>query len=602
MTRIRPGVLLPLLGSAILVLLKLAANATIRVRLLALLGAAILFLGARVALAAEPPGPPFPPPEPGRAVYDQAEVLSPETEAWAEGVIDAIEERTGAEVVVYTQVVPSSTTTADAEAHAIALIDQWGIGRAGIDDGLVVLIDLYPDRVHGQVQLYAGPGFRAAYLTNAERQRIFEEGMLPRLRAGAFDDAVRTALERVDAAATLEHAVALSRARTLNAVLGLVGAPTVFFLLVGWGLLAWNRYGRDPEVLDSPSIYLPAPPAELTPAAGGLVFEGRTTRRALTAALLDLASRGLLSFEEVREGLFGRDRKVAVDLRPREGTDVVDEHRRRMAARRQLGPAETFVLERLRTMAGSQDRVEPDALLEFGKAVGEFDKRLEAEAVARGWFREPPRQAVLRWVVRSAGALVTGFGAIWLGFTIPMDGLVLVGVAAIAGAVVLFVLARAMPARTVAGAMLRAMLFAYRRTLAKTMESARSMDEVVASAGLGWLETPDAAVVWGVALGLDREVETVLERSVDDLRAGRTTTAYVPSWYTSGATGGAGVGSGAGRTAGLPSGLASSSPIPNVGGMLAVLGTIGNAPSSSGGGGFGGGGSGGGGGGAGGGF
>ncbi len=422
--------------------------------------------------------------------------------------------------------------------------------------------------------------------------------MLPRLRAGDVDGAVRIALERIDAAATPEHAAALGTARTLNAIVGLVGAPTIFLLLVGWGVLAWNRYGRDPEVLDSPSIYLPAPPAELTPAGGALVLEGRTTRRALTAALLDLASRGLLSFEEVRSGLLGRDRKVAIDLRPRAGSDLADEHRRRTAARHRLCPAETFVLERLRAIAGAGERIEPPELLAFGKEVDGFEKRLEAEAVARGWFREPPKQAVLRWVVRATGALVAGIGAIWLGAQLPSDGLVLVGAAAIGAAVVLFVLARAMPARTLAGAMLRAMLFAYRRTLAKTMEQARSMDDVVARAGLEWLETPDAAVVWGVALGLDREVEAVLARSVEDLREGRTTAAYVPTWYAGGSGGNAGGGRG-----GLPSGLASSSPIPNVGGMLAVLGTIGNSPSSSGGGGgFGGGGSGGGGGGAGGGF
>jgi hypothetical protein len=181
---------------------------------------------------------------------------------------------------------------------------------------------------------------------------------------------------------------------------------------------------------------------------------------------------------------------------------------------------------------------------------------------------------------------------------LPSDGLVLVGLAAMAAGVVLLVLARAMPARTLAGAMLRAMLFAYRRTLAKTMAQARSMDQVVAEAGLPWLETPDAAVVWGVALGLDREVEAVLERSIEDLREGRTATVYVPTWYTSAA------GSGATGRGGLPSGLASSSPIPNVAGMLAVLGTVGSPPSGSGsgGGGFGGGSSGGGGGGAGGGF
>ena len=64
-----------------------------------------------------------------------------------------------------------------------------------------------------------------------------------------------------------------------------------------------------------------------------------------------------------------------------------------------------------------------------------------------------------------------------------------------------------------AGAMIRAMLAAYRRTLEKTMAQARSMGQVVDEAELAWLETPDQAMVWGAALGLQREVEGVLERS-----------------------------------------------------------------------------------------
>ena len=71
------------------------------------------------------------------------------------------------------------------------------------------------------------------------------------------------------------------------------------------------------------------------------------------------------------------------------------------------------------------------------------------------------------------------------------------------------------------GAMIRAMLAAYRRTLEKTMAQSRSMDQVVAKAGLAWLETPDQAVVWGTALGLEKEIEDVLERSVDDVKDGR---------------------------------------------------------------------------------
>ena len=46
----------------------------------------------------------------------------------------------------------------------IRLMDQWGVGRKGFDDGLVILFDLDRSRQHGQVQLYAGPGFRATFL------------------------------------------------------------------------------------------------------------------------------------------------------------------------------------------------------------------------------------------------------------------------------------------------------------------------------------------------------------------------------------------------------------------------------------------------------
>ena len=147
--------------------------------------------------------------------------------------------------------------------------------------------------------------------------------------------------------------------------------------------------------------------------------------------------------------------------------------------------------------------------------------------------------------------------------------------------------------------MIRAQLAAYRRTLKKTMEQSRSMDQVVSDSGLDWLDTPDQAVVWGTALGLQDEIERVLERSLDDVKAGRATTAstYFPAWYGSsdGSRGGS-TGSGGGS-------IFSGSGIPNLGGMMSAIGTIGNSPSSSGsGGGFSGGSSGGGGGGAGGGF
>ena len=206
-------------------------------------------------------------------------------------------------------------------AKAKALLEQWGVGRAGFDDGLVIFVDLDESLRHGQVQLYAGAGYQNAYLSESERQAIFDNDMLPLLRAGDFDGAISAALAKVDAAATPEHAKQLEGARQVNAVVGLVGAPIVFLGLVGWVVLAWRRYGKDPVYLDDPSVLMPAPPPDLTAASGAMVMDGGTSRRALTTAMLDLASRGLIAF---REGEDGSTAKVGVDTEPAAGDATIE--------------------------------------------------------------------------------------------------------------------------------------------------------------------------------------------------------------------------------------------------------------------------------------
>ena len=146
---------------------------------------------------------------------------------------------------------------------------------------------------HGQVQLYAAPGFEATYLSNSERQAIFENDMLPFLREADFDGAIIAALDKVDAAATPGARRAAPDGRQVNAVVGLVGAPIVFLGLSGWAFFSWRRYGKDPVYLDDPSILMPAPPPDLTAASGAFVMDGGSSRRALTTAMLDLASRAV---------------------------------------------------------------------------------------------------------------------------------------------------------------------------------------------------------------------------------------------------------------------------------------------------------------------
>jgi hypothetical protein len=179
-----------------------------------------------------------------------------------------------------------------------------------------------------------------------------------------------------------------------------------------------------------------------------------------------------------------------------------------------------------------------------------------------------------------------------------MSGLTLLGAALAVGGIGTVALGSAMSQRTPKGAYVDAMLKAYRRTLQKTLEQSRNIHEVVAQPEVRTLaDTPDKAVVWGIALGLHREVAGVLERGLaDPAAAADPAIRYYPTWL--GSTSSSGWSGASASDAGM-AGLFSASGTPDIGGMFSALGSVGSSPpsSSSGGGGFGGGSSGGGGGG-----
>ncbi|MGH2382537.1 MAG: TPM domain-containing protein [Candidatus Limnocylindria bacterium] len=562
---------------------------------------ALLFLATATSLAA---GPPFPDPVDDQSVYDEADMLSADAEAQLEQVIDGIEARTGAEIVVYTQ--PDSDKGEDDNlGNAKALIDQWGIGRSGFDDGVVLLVGRDPDPGESRVSLYAGSGFLGAYANEDELTAIIDDSFVPAARVGDFDGAALTTIQALDERMDGGGRERLEMLRVANAGLGLIGAPLALLATLGLAWRHWRREGDDPELTDSESILMAGPPAEMTPALATVIQRGTATGHSINTILAQLASTGRLSFRNLDQVSGARS-----DADPDPLTDPAIEVHAGTHDGRELAPPELEAWERIRRHAGGSSLLTRERLWRVNGLLDGSKRDLESAAVRIGWLARMPGPSITRMTALGIGLAVLGGIVIFVGISVPMSGAVLLGGALVLGGLGTAGFGQAMSQRTPQGAYVDAMLTAYRRTLRKTMEQARSFGEVVEQPEVAALaDTPDKAVVWGMALGLHDEVAALLARGLEDQRqaTGSPSGAYYPLWLGS-TPGSSWSGASAADMAGGVSygsgSIFSGSAMPDIGGMFDALGSVGSTPpssssSSSGGGGFSGGGSSGGGGGSG---
>jgi len=567
----------------------------------ALVAALMLLLVTASSVAAA--GPPFPDPVNDQAVYDTAGILTPETIQELESIIDGAEARSGAEVVVYTQLVLGLGEEQNFD-NARALMDQWGIGRSGFDDGLVLMIGMRND-VNGRVALYGGSGFLDAYAHEGELESIVEEAFVPRAIGGDLDGATLATIREVDSRITPGGRERMETKRIFNAALGLIGAPLAFVGVLGLAWNKWRREGDDPELTDSPSILMAGPPAEMTPALATVIRNGRADQHTLNTVLAELASNGRIEFQNLDQV-----KKVKSDDDPDPLTDPAIDVKEGSFDDDKLGPPQLEAWDKIQSLAGGSGTLSRERLWKVNSTLSPVKGALEFQAVKVGWLARMPGPSITRMVAIGTGVIVIGVGVAIVGFVIPMSGALLLGAALVLGGIGTIGFGFAMSQRTPAGAYVDAMLSAYRRTLRKTMEQAHNMGEVVEQPEINRLaDTPDKAVVWGMALGLHDEVASLLARGLEEQRqaTGSPAGAYYPFWLGStpgsaysAAGGGGGVG---GPIMGSGSGF-SDSAMPDIGGMFNALGSVGSSPpssssSSGGGGGFGGGGGGGGGGGSG---
>ncbi|HLT45759.1 MAG TPA: TPM domain-containing protein [Rubricoccaceae bacterium] len=147
--------------------------------------AAAVLLGLAGAAAAQPAIPP----RPDRLVNDYAGLLAPGERDALERKLVAYDDSTSTQIAV---VIFPSLKGGDAGQVATEIGQAWGVGQAGFDNGIVVLVGV-EDR---QVFIATGYGAEGA-VPDALAGRIVRNVIVPAFRAGQFYaglDAATTAL------------------------------------------------------------------------------------------------------------------------------------------------------------------------------------------------------------------------------------------------------------------------------------------------------------------------------------------------------------------------------------------------------------------------
>ncbi|MGI0485547.1 TPM domain-containing protein, partial [Pantanalinema rosaneae CENA516] len=178
----------------------------------------------------------------GGWVTDMAQLLNPETKRTLNQMISRLEQQNGTEIAVVT--VTDTTPATTPKQFATALFNDWGIGKRGQDNGVLLLIS----RDDRRVEIETGYGIEPI-LSNQQVGKIIQHEILPHFKYGNFSAGVLSGTWALVTA--LEHPVVsparsahLSGQRTYQAnltglfwvlaalgfgLVGIVGRSLVFF-------------------------------------------------------------------------------------------------------------------------------------------------------------------------------------------------------------------------------------------------------------------------------------------------------------------------------------------------------------------------------------
>ena len=215
-------------------------------------------------------------------VNDRAEMLRPEAEQRIEAALAALERETGAQVAVLT--IPSLEGEV-LEDFSIRVVERWKLGRAEVDDGVLLLVA----RDDRKLRIEVGYGLEGA-LPDVVAKRIVDERIVPEFREGDFEAGIEAGVDAIAGVVRGEElpppatgpsggggpggelafaAVLLAALFTLASVVrrnavralavGLAGALLVGFALTAFLTALWGILGAAAWLLLVFLLYLVAP-------------------------------------------------------------------------------------------------------------------------------------------------------------------------------------------------------------------------------------------------------------------------------------------------------------------------------------------------------
>ncbi|MCC7483501.1 MAG: YgcG family protein [Burkholderiales bacterium] len=148
----------------------------------AALAAVLLFIAG--CAAAQSPVPPL-----AARVTDLTGTLTASQRAALEAKLESFERRKGSQVAVL--IVPT-TQPETIEQYGIRLFDAWKLGRARVDDGVLLLVAKDDRRLRVEV----GRGLEGA-IPDAVAKRIVSDTIAPRFRSGDFYAGIDAGVDRI---------------------------------------------------------------------------------------------------------------------------------------------------------------------------------------------------------------------------------------------------------------------------------------------------------------------------------------------------------------------------------------------------------------------